>query len=103
MLNEKGRKDVLVVDDLTDGIKFKNIVDLDICDYMDKDVFMQRILNNDNFAEYGSIDGVFHEGASSVTTEWNGKFVMEVIFNILGVYTIIVLIEKFHLSMVHYP
>lgn len=80
MLNEKGRKDVLVVDDLTDGTKFKNIVDLDICDYMDKDVFMQRILNNDNFAEYGSIDGVFHEGASSATTEWNGKFVMDVNF-----------------------
>lgn len=51
MLNERGHKDVVVVDDLTDGTKFKNIVDLDIFDYMDKDTFMERILKGDNFVE----------------------------------------------------
>ena len=78
MLNERGHKDVVVVDDLTDGTKFKNIVDLDIFDYMDKDTFMERILKGDNFVEWGTIEGVFHEGACSSTTEWNGKFIMEV-------------------------
>lgn len=78
MLNEKGVKDILVVDDLTDGTKFKNLVDLDIYDYMDKDIFMERVLNNDNFTEYSCIEAVFHEGANSATTEWNGKHVMDV-------------------------
>ena len=32
-LNAQGRTDILVVDDLSDGTKFVNIVDLDIADY----------------------------------------------------------------------
>ena len=32
-LNQRGRQDVLVVDDLTDGTKFKNIVDCQIMDW----------------------------------------------------------------------
>lgn len=76
-LNNKGIKDIIVVDDLTDGTKFKNLVDLDIYDYMDKDVFMERILKGDNFTEWGTIEAIFHEGACSATTEWNGKYIME--------------------------
>ncbi len=78
MLNDRGCKDIIVVDDLTDGTKFKNIADLDIFDYMDKDVFLQHITNGDTFPAWGTIDGVFHEGACSSTTEWNGKFIMGV-------------------------
>ena len=40
-LNEAGRKDIVVVDDLTDGTKFVNLVDLDIADYIDKDEFIR--------------------------------------------------------------
>ncbi|VEH64959.1 ADP-L-glycero-D-manno-heptose-6-epimerase [Rodentibacter pneumotropicus] len=36
-LNEIGRKDILVVDNLKDGTKFINLVDLDIADYCDKE------------------------------------------------------------------
>ena len=36
LLNEQGRNDILVVDNLKDGTKFANLVDLDIADYMDK-------------------------------------------------------------------
>jgi len=36
-LNERGRDDVLVVDDLSDGTKFRNLSDLEIADYLDKD------------------------------------------------------------------
>ncbi len=73
-LNKIDRKDILVVDDLTDGTKFVNLVDLDIEDYMDKDDFIASVIAGDNF---GMIDGVFHEGACSATTEWNGKFMMQ--------------------------
>lgn len=78
LLNERGHKDIIVVDDLEDGTKFKNIVDLDIYDYMDKDDFLERIKSNDNFLDWGKIEGIFHEGACSSTTEWNGKYIMKV-------------------------
>lgn len=72
-LNEKGRRDILVVDDLKDGTKFANLADLDIADYMDKDDFIASILGGEFL---GVIDVVFHEGACSATTEWDGKFIM---------------------------
>ncbi len=73
-LNEQGRSDIIVVDDLSDGRKFMNIADCDIADYLDKDDFQQRI-----FADQGlpQIDTIYHEGACSSTTEWDGKFMMD--------------------------
>lgn len=72
-LNDIGRKDILVVDDLTDGTKFANLADLDIMDYMDKDDFFALVLSGEDIGA----EVVFHQGACSSTTEWNGKFVME--------------------------
>jgi len=72
-LNALGRKDILVVDDLTDGTKFTNLVDLDIADYMDKDEFIALIVSGEDL----DIDVIFHQGACSSTTEWDGKFMME--------------------------
>ncbi|MGF1762540.1 ADP-glyceromanno-heptose 6-epimerase [Aliivibrio kagoshimensis] len=72
-LNDSGINDILVVDNLKDGKKFKNLVDLDITDYMDKEDFIAQIMAGDDF---GSIDAVFHEGACSATTEWDGKYMM---------------------------
>ncbi len=77
-LNQAGRKDIVVVDDLTDGTKFVNLVDLDIADYIDKDEFIARIVSGDHFEEWGGISAILHQGACSATTEWNGKFVMDV-------------------------
>ncbi|MCF6254142.1 MAG: NAD-dependent epimerase/dehydratase family protein, partial [Thiomicrorhabdus sp.] len=67
-LNEQGRTDVIVVDDLSDGRKFINIADCDIADYLDKEDFQQRM-----FADQGlpQIDTIYHEGACSSTTEWD--------------------------------
>ncbi|MDR1662601.1 MAG: ADP-glyceromanno-heptose 6-epimerase [Azoarcus sp.] len=76
-LNERGIRDILVVDDLTDGHKCVNLADADICDYLDKDDFLARIDGEDGF---GEIEAVFHEGACSSTTEWDGRFVMKVNF-----------------------
>lgn len=42
-LNDKGITDILVVDNLKDGTKFVNLVDLDIADYMDKEDFLIRL------------------------------------------------------------
>ena len=78
LLNQAGHTNIVVVDDLTDGTKFANLVDLDIADYMDKDESIARVDAGDPFAEWNEIEVIFHEGACSATTEWNGKFVMEV-------------------------
>ncbi|PSV19990.1 ADP-glyceromanno-heptose 6-epimerase [Photobacterium leiognathi subsp. mandapamensis] len=72
-LNEQGCNDILVVDNLKDGTKFANLVDLDIADYMDKEDFITQIMAGD---EFGHIDAIFHEGACSATTEWDGKYMM---------------------------
>lgn len=73
-LNDRGRTDIIVVDDLSDGTKFRNIVDCDIADYLDQDDFLERIQKGDNFGT--DIDAVFHEGACSSTTEWDGRYMM---------------------------
>ncbi len=75
-LNARGRNDILVVDDLKDGTKFKNIADCDIADYMDKDDFLAKIEAREAFAE--PIEAIFHEGACSATTEWDGHYMMKV-------------------------
>lgn len=74
-LNAQGRKDILVVDDLTDGHKFENLVDCDFTDYLDKDHFIQDIL--DEAFDHNDIDVIFHQGACSDTTEWDGRYMME--------------------------
>ena len=74
-LNQRGRKDILAVDDLTDGTKMFNLVDCDILDYLDKDEFLSSIRKKEGFGS--SVDVVFHQGACSDTTEWNGKYVLE--------------------------
>ncbi len=65
--------DVIVVDDLTDGHKFVNIADLAIADYLDKDTFLDR-LGDASFT--AGIEAVFHQGACSATTEWDGRYMM---------------------------
>ncbi|TIU10361.1 MAG: NAD-dependent epimerase/dehydratase family protein, partial [Mesorhizobium sp.] len=73
-LNAEGHDDILVVDDLTDGHKIANLADLRIADYLDKDELPARLEDGG----LGRIDAVFHQGACSTTTEWNGKFMMDV-------------------------
>lgn len=73
-LNDKGYRDILVVDNLKDGTKFVNLVDLDIADYIDKEDFVASIVAGDDL---GDIEAVFHEGACSATTEWDGKYMMD--------------------------
>lgn len=74
-LNKRGITNILAVDDLTDGHKFKNLVVCDYMDYMDYEDFLKAINSNISFAE--PIEALFHEGACSATTEWNGRYIMK--------------------------
>ena len=73
-LNDRGITDIIAVDDLTDGHKFVNLADCQIQDYVDKDDFMNDIL--DGLYDDMKVRAIFHEGACSTTTEWNGRFMM---------------------------
>lgn len=72
-LNARGIDDIIAVDDLSQGDKFRNIADLRIADYVDLDDFYP------NFDEgrYGKVEAVFHEGACSDTMEQDGKYMMD--------------------------
>jgi ADP-L-glycero-D-manno-heptose 6-epimerase len=72
-LNARGRDDVVVVDDLSDGRKFANLVDCRIADYLDKAELLERLKRR----ELDKIEAIFHQGACAVTTEWNGRYMME--------------------------
>ena len=71
-LNARGIDDIIAVDDLTQGDKFRNLAALHIADYVDAGTFY------DQFAEgaYGPVEAVFHEGACSDTMEADGKYMM---------------------------
>jgi len=74
-LIDRGHDDVVVVDHLEDGHKFINIADLPIADYFEKDDFLKRLSSD---APFGSgIKAIFHQGACSATTEWNGRYMMK--------------------------
>ncbi len=72
-LNDQGITDILVVDNLSDGHKFWNLQDCQIADYLDKHDFLERIEAGQSF---GPLRALFHEGACSATTEWDGKYMM---------------------------
>jgi ADP-L-glycero-D-manno-heptose 6-epimerase len=72
-LNAFGVDDVIAVDDLTDGPKYRNLLGAHISDYFDKREFYTRFANGD----FGRVDAVFHEGACSDTMEHDGRFMME--------------------------
>ncbi|MEE2704110.1 MAG: ADP-glyceromanno-heptose 6-epimerase [Myxococcota bacterium] len=74
-LNDRGRSDLLVVDDLEDGRKFRNLADREIADLLDKDAFLE-LVESDGLP--GEIEAVFHEGACSNTMEWDGRYLMRV-------------------------
>jgi len=72
-LNRRGCTDILVVDDLTQGDKFVNLVDGKIADYLHKDEFRQRVAQG----RFDNIEAVFHQGACSDTTERDGRYMLD--------------------------
>jgi len=72
-LNAAGERQILVVDDLTDGYKTLNLADCDIADYMDKDDFLAWIEEGEAF---DGVRAILHQGACTTTTEWDGRYMM---------------------------
>ena len=84
-LNRKGLFDILVVDNLTNGAKALNLAECCIADYEDKDRFFSDIENflspkTSYHSKLDRISQVFHLGAWSRTTEWDGKYMMNTNF-----------------------
>ena len=71
-LNARGVTDIIAVDDLTQGDKFRNLADLQIADYVDQDTFYPAFAQG----AYGPVEAVFHEGACSDTMQTDGKYMM---------------------------
>jgi len=72
-LHRLGAREVIAVDELTDGPKYRNLLGSPLADYFDRDEFYTRFAAG----ELGKIDAVFHEGACSDTMEHNGKYMLE--------------------------
>ncbi len=71
-LNARGITDVIAVDNLTQADKFRNLVDLQIADYVDKTEFYEAFAHG----RFGAVDSVFHEGACSDTMQHDGRYMM---------------------------
>jgi ADP-L-glycero-D-manno-heptose 6-epimerase len=74
-LNQAGHDDILVVDDLTDGRKCKNLAACSISDYWDIEQLRQFVEKNQSFKT--EVTALFHQGACTVTTEWDGRYMMQ--------------------------
>ncbi len=72
-LNAIGIDDVIAVDDLTDGPKYRNLLNARISDYFDRSDFYARFARG----EFGRVDAVLHQGACSDTMEHNGRFMLD--------------------------
>lgn len=72
-LNAIGIDDVVAVDEMTDGFKYRNLLGADISDYFDKSEFYDRFSRGD----LGKVDAIFHEGACSDTMEHDGRYMLD--------------------------
>ncbi len=70
-LNSAGRSDIVIVDSLLDSAKHANLAGARFIDYFDIDEFLQAMPGLD------PVEAVFHQGACAVTTEQDGRYMME--------------------------
>ena len=71
-LNARGIEDIIAVDDLRDGDKFRNLAERRIADYVDAADFYRHFAAG----HFGAVEAVFHEGACSDTMESDGQYMM---------------------------
>ena len=77
-LNQMGIDDILAVDHLGTSEKWKNLRALAYADYMEKDVFMDRLLANELPDD---TEVILHMGACSSTTEKDATYLVGNNFN----------------------
>lgn len=71
-LNNFGIDDIIVIDDLKNASKHKNLNRIKFKDYIDKDNSIDFITKN-----LGEIEAIFHQGACSNTMETDGNYMMK--------------------------
>lgn len=72
-LNMRGETRILAVDNLAAGAKFRNLVDCEIADYVDKEEFLSLLADGDLDDD---IAAVLHQGACSNTLENDGRYML---------------------------
>ena len=73
-LNQRGIDDIIVVDDLSNGDKFVNILDCRIADYRDCELYLDELESG----RCKKPDVIFHQGACSDTMQTDGQFMLRV-------------------------
>ena len=73
-LNKRQISDILVVDHLGESPKWKNLRNLFFADYVEKDDFLEMVIENKLPAR---IEAVFHLGACSSTTETDASYLIK--------------------------
>ncbi len=77
-LNRMGIEDILLVDNLGETDKWKNLRALKFIDYLEKDEFRNRVLSGGMRTE---ITAILHLGACSATTETDASYLIDNNFN----------------------
>ena len=72
-LNARGLTDILAVDDLSQSEKFRNLVDCEIAEYLDKRDFIELV----KARKLPPPEVVFHQGACSDTMETDGRYMLD--------------------------
>jgi len=73
-LKKIGIEKIIVVDNLKNGEKNKQLVENHIYEYFDKTKFLELIEKRAPICD--EIDFIFHQGACTVTTEWDCRYMM---------------------------
>jgi len=73
-LNKRQIADILVVDQLASDEKWKNLRNLSFADYVEKDDFLEMVLENKLSPP---VEAVFHLGACTGTTETNASYLIK--------------------------
>ena len=73
-LNARGLTDVLIVDDMEDGTKHRNLDALSFADLVDYRDFLQEL---DRYRDV-PVEAVFHQGACSDTMQHDGRYMLRV-------------------------
>lgn len=73
--NQQGKNDILIVDNLGESEKYKNLLGLNFADYIDKHDFLHNVI--DGIYDDAKIEAIFHEGACSDTMEYNVNYIIK--------------------------
>src|SRR5579862_2979986 len=71
-LNELGEDRILVVDNLRNADKYRNLVGRTFLDYLSKERFLETVEKGD----LADIEVIFHQGACTDTLEYDGEYMM---------------------------